>query len=102
MLSDNEKVPDDLQQQYGDRFEAVIRSSQDPQEAMHEIAQEAYRCGLVDSVSKTNLRRDSPENFVNDLWNDNPVVRDRLNLSREFLPPPRAIRELCDDLEVLR
>ncbi len=88
---------------YAPRIEAVIRSSGSPQQmqqTMDEIAYVAQRRGLIDNSNSP--RRSSAEEFVMDLWTENPVIRDRLNLSRASLPQPSAVTTLTDILDVLQ
>jgi hypothetical protein len=89
-----------LQAAYGRRFEKMLESSPDPKTAMDEMAAEAVKANLIDSTR--NLRRSSPQEFVSDLWTENPVVRDRLNLNRENLPKPSAVKDLATALDVLQ
>lgn len=89
-----------LKLQYGLRFEQIIESSQDPKGAMNELALEAEKVGLVDSASSP--RRGSPLEFVQDLWNDNPAVNERLSVNLESLQKPLNVRSLSDALDVLR
>lgn len=88
-----------LQAAYGRQFEKVLESSPDPKTAMSEMAAEAEKAELIDSA--VNLRRSSPEEFVMDLWTENPIVHDRLNLRRESLPKPDQVSSLIDVLDVL-
>lgn len=88
-----------LLQALGRRFEAVIASEPDPQQAMDEIALIAERRGLVDSGA--SLRRDSPLAFVMDLWYDNPLTLDLLNLRRETLPDPLHVTDLSSVLDAI-
>lgn len=89
-----------LQVALGRRIEAVIEVSQNPQASMDEIALEAEKTGLVESSA--NLRRESPQAFVKDLWTDNPATLDRLNLNRETLPDPLKVNDLPAVLDVIR
>jgi len=89
-----------LQEAYGRAFEEVIRSSDDPKTAMDEIAYVAYQRGnLIDTPSLP--RRSSPEEFVMDLWTENPLTLDLLELNREYLPNPSAVKKLSDVLGML-
>ena len=85
---------------YGRRFEIVIRSSSDPKAAMDEMAAAAKSAGLIDSASwppRSDLAK-----FLSYLWNDNPLVPDRLNLSRDTIPRPRDVKDLATALDVLQ
>jgi len=90
----------ELQKLLGQRIETVITSSENPRSAMDEIAEEATRRGLI--ISPNDLRRDSPLAFVKDLWLDNPVILDRVNLHRETMREPLQVSELHHVLDLLR
>lgn len=89
-----------LQAAYGLCLKDVIRESGDPKAAMDAMAFVAENARLIDNPN--DLRRSSPEEFVMDLWTENPVIRDRLTLSRENLPKPSAVLTLIDALDVLQ
>lgn len=88
-----------LQERIGLQMEQVISDSPDPQEAMRVLAEEAVRVGLVHSPK--DLRRSSPQEFVKDLWLDNPVILDRLSL-QEPPPNPSRLKDLPALIDVLR
>lgn len=83
---------------YGERMLAVIEES--PQEAMAAIAEWAESQGFVHST--TDLRADNPVEFVMDVWTENPVVPDRLNLYLETLPSPSQISDLAAILDLFQ
>lgn len=66
---------------------------------MNEIAAEAEKVGLIDARSLP--RRDSARDFVMDLWTENPVTLDRLNLRQDYLNSPQHIEDLADIFDVL-
>ncbi len=76
---------------YGRRMPELIREEPAPNALMADLAQFAEDQGYVDTTAA--VRMDSLEDFVLDLWLDNPVVPDRLNLNQESLPPPLRITE---------
>lgn len=83
----------------GRRIEAVIEAEPNQSQAMDEIALTAERRGLIESAA--NLRRESPQTFVKDLWVDNPATLDRLNLQRSSLPDPLKVKDLPTVLDVI-
>lgn len=80
------------------RVERVITNSENPQRAMDEIARVAADRGLI--VDEDLPRRESPLAFVMDLWTDNPVILDRLNLVQP-LPNAKTINDVSDVLDAL-
>jgi hypothetical protein len=89
----------ELLEQYGGQIERVISESPDPNAAMEEIAFVAERRGLIESAA--NLRRESPLAFVMDLWLENPVIRELLNLRRERFRDSKKLETLTDVFDVL-
>jgi hypothetical protein len=89
-----------LKEKLGQRIEAVIENSPEPQVAMDEIAREAERVGLV--WSESNLRRESATAFVMDLWVDNPRSQEMVSAHYESLPDPLKVNSLPQVLDLLR
>ena len=89
----------ELQKLLGQQIERFISTCSDPAGAMDEIALEAERRGLIHST--TDIRRDDSWVFVMDLWLENPVILDRLNLHRETFSHSKELKDLADVLDVL-
>ena len=93
--SDTRKLLDVI----GCRLLLVIEDSEDPDGVMEELAAEAERRGLIEFAGSP--RRESPLAFVMDLWWDNPVTLDRVNLHADQLDPLK-IDDLASALEAIR
>lgn len=88
-----------LKCEIGTRLEIVIDESDDPQGAMDELAGAAERRGLIDS---SNLpRRESPQEFILDLWTDNPLTLERLHARDPKLPDPLKINDMPSALDAI-
>lgn len=88
-----------LKSALGKRFLSVIAASKNPQLLMDEIVLEAERRDLIDSGA--TIRRDSPETFVEDLWTENPVILDRLNLTQDNPIRPIGVKDLQSVIDAL-
>ena len=87
-------------QKLADRMSVLIRSAQNPQEAMQEIAQAAEQGGLIDLES---MPRQTDETiFSADLLIENPVAEDWMNLRLEQMPPPLKIADVPQLTDLLR
>jgi hypothetical protein len=96
-----------LQVAYGLRMEKFLHrvllenGPEELSQVMDVIAEHAERvAGLIDNSN--DPRRTSPEEFVMDLWTENPLTLDKLNLVRDQIPPPKALTDLATVLDVLR
>lgn len=88
-----------LQSALASRTALVLKKEDSPQEAMKDVEEAAYSGGLV--TEATHLDRESPEQFSQQLWVENPAARDWLNSRRESLRNPLTVTDLPDLMDVL-
>jgi len=83
----------------GERMLELILGEPNPDATMQEIADLAEQRGLVDSAAM--LDPENPAQFVQDLWTDNPMLPDLLNLNPGSLPKPAEIETAQELLDLM-
>jgi len=89
-----------LQSQYGWRFEQLLNELESPTSYLHELIIISHESGLLHPAVWP--RTEGTLEFLTDIWFENPLVPDLINLRHESWPDPSQVIELGQIEEIFR